>query len=398
MSRHGWRPNGVAYCVLGFCLLGAHNLVAAEPDHAQLAQRVVKTCANVKPGDVVVVWGGQHTVPLMQAVAIEAQKAGGMVTMFLNTDAMARSRWVEMPEQFLEQEPRYMAEWFKEIDVLIGLPDLENPLAVWGDVPEAKFAKANKAGMFLGNLFNTMKIRGFFVGLPARADAELFGIDFATYEQMHWAAVNADYAKIAEQGSTLKQMLAGAKQVHITSPSGTDVTMAIGDRPLFVADGVLSPEDVEGDLLFTRMANLPGGSIVVAPIEDSANGRVVIPKHRVRKDPLVNARFAFKNGKVTDFQADQGAAQYVEIIAAHEGAKEILGSLSIGLNPVLKVMEENGAGYRPVEAAGMVYLNTGDNQLLKGKNIATGGFDFPITNATVTVDGKVVIKDGKLTF
>jgi aminopeptidase len=61
-------------------------------------------------------------------------------------------------------------------------------------------------------------------------------------------------------------------------------------------------------------------------------------------------------------------------------------------------MEENGAGYRPVEAAGMVYLNTGDNQLLKGKNIATGGFDFPITNATVTVDGKVVIKDGKLTF
>jgi hypothetical protein len=79
-----------------------------------------------------------------------------------------------------------------------------------------------------------------------------------------------------------------------------------------------------------------------------------------------------------------------------EKAASRLGSVSIGLNPALKVMEENGADYRPGDAAGMVWLSFGDNQLLGGKNDTTGGMAFPIVNATVSVDGTVVVRDGVL--
>ena len=44
----------------------------------------------------------------------------------------------------------------------------------------------------------------------------------------------------------------------------------------------------------------------------------------------------------------------------------------------------------------MVELSFGDNQLLGGENKTTGGFSFPVTNATVTVDGEVVVRAGAL--
>lgn len=384
--------------LFGICLVLSANARASDPDYDALAERVVKVCATVQPGDVVVVSGGKHVLPLLEAIAIESQKAGGMVTIFLNSDRVVRSRWVDVPEQYLEQEPRYIAEWLKHIDVWISAPDLEDVMAVTGDVPEARFAKASKAGMFFGDLLNQFKLRGFYVGVPSRQDAELNGLDFATYERIFWAAANADYAQIAQRGIALKQLLAGAKSVRITTPHGTDLTFSIGDRPVFVADGVITPEEAKSDMLAVRWASLPGGAASVAPVEESVNGVVVVPQHRIRKDPLTGVRFAFKNGKMTDFRAEQGGKQFAETMAAHEGGKDIISSISIGLNPEFKVIEENGAGFRPFEAAGMVYLNTGDNQILGGKNRATGGFDFPITNATVTVDGKVIIRDGKLAF
>src|SRR6266704_4291798 len=85
-----------------FCTVPANP---QERDLGELARRVVTTSVSVKPGDVVVITGGKHTVPLMEALAIEAQKAGGMVTMFLSSDSVVRSLNVEVPERFLSQEP-----------------------------------------------------------------------------------------------------------------------------------------------------------------------------------------------------------------------------------------------------------------------------------------------------
>ena len=56
----------------------------------------------------------------------------------------------------------------------------------------------------------------------------------------------------------------------------------------------------------------------------------------------------------------------------------------------------DGGGGQKISTAGMVYISIGENRFPGGKNNSNGGFSFPITNATVTIDGKPVIKDGKL--
>src|SRR5439155_1515084 len=139
-------------------------------------------------------------VPLMEALAIEAQKAGGMVTIFLSSDSVVRSLDVDVPEQFLSQEPRFFAEWLKQVDVFITLPSASNIKALDAGVPATRLGKLNQAGQFLTPLLDDMKFREVDITYPTRERGASWGIEGATYVKMMWAAIGADYQRIAEQG------------------------------------------------------------------------------------------------------------------------------------------------------------------------------------------------------
>ena len=76
----------------------------------------------------------------------------------------------------------------------------------------------------------------------------------------------------------------------------------------------------------------------------------------------------------------------------------MFGAVWIGLNPMLRIVEEGKANFRPFNAAGMVNIGIGDNRFYGGSNTSTGGNSFPITNATVAIDGKIVVKTGNWYF
>jgi leucyl aminopeptidase (aminopeptidase T) len=388
---------GTAVSLGAFVFAGS---AAKAQDYAELARRMVKTSASVKPGDVVVVFGGKHDVALMEDLAIESAKAGGLVTMFLDSDKYERAIYTEVPEQYLEQQPTFFAEWLKHINVFISLPGVEDSKATYGDVPQERFAKANKAAQVVTDALNASGVRAVFVGYPSPSDAAVNQLDFATYQKVFWDAVGADYQKISEQGNKLKQMLQGAKTVRVTSPSGTDFTFSVGDRPIFVDDGIMTEEKAKSQLALTRFVSLPSGSVFFAPIETSANGKVVVPKDRCQFKPLTGESFEFKQGHLENFKAEQGAQCFAEFMAPYSGPKDVFSSFQIGLNPAAQVMENPG-DYRPSYAAGLVSIGTGDNQLMGGSNKVKGGGGWsgvPIVNATVTIDGKTVVQDGKLTL
>jgi len=390
----------LALCVaISFGAFVCSTAKAQEMSYGQLASRIVKTSANIKPGDVVVVSGGRHDIALMEALAIEAAKQGGLVTMFLDSDKYERAFYTEVPEQYLEQPPTYFVEWVKHMNVYIGLPGVEDPKAVFGDVPQERFAKANKAGQVIADALNASGVRVVNLGYPTQSEAAVNQLDFATYQKAFWDAVGADYQKISEDGNKLKQMLQGAKTVRVTSPSGTDFTFSVGDRPIFVDDGILTEEKAKSKYVLTRFVSLPGGAIFFAPIETSANGKVVVARDRCQFEPLTGESFTFNQGHLENFKAERGGQCYAQAMAPYTGPKDMFASFQIGLNPAAKVMENPG-DYRPTNAAGLVYIGVGANQLLGGSNEVQGrgGFGFPIVNATVTIDGKTVVQNGKLTL
>jgi aminopeptidase len=370
---------------------------AQQPNFDELAKRIVETSVSVKPGDVVIVNGGKHNLSLMEDLTIEANKAGGMSTMFISTDKVDRSFNVDVPEKFLEQQPTYFVEWIKQVDVWIGLPSEEDNKAVIAGVPETRFAKAAKASQVItDSLMSNPKLRGVFIGYPTKEDAAANHMDFTAYSNMHWNAVNADYKQISAKGKAIQAALQGAKSVHITSPAGTDVTFSIADRQVYVDDGVMTPEKAASKTFLGRFVNLPGGSVFGSGIETSANGKVVIPKSTCRYDPMDGVSFEFKDGKLQDFKAGQNGKCFVDSMAPYDGPKDVFGQFSIGLNPALKVVEEGGATYWPGNGEGVVYIGMGGNELLGGTNKTQGGWAFPVLNSTVTADGKVILKDGQI--
>ncbi len=381
---------------LMFCALGWSQ--ETDKQLGEVAHKVVTTSARIKPGDVVVISGGRHTLPLLEALSIEAAKAGGRVTpLLLTSDRILRSLNTEVPEQYLGQ-PSPLIEWLKTVDVWITTAEVEDPKAVFIDVPDTRLARAARSADLFRNALNQSKIRQVNIATPTKTDAELVQVDFAKYQKMQWEAINADYQQIAEKGNRLKSILAGAKTVKVTSPSGTDFTFSVGDRPILANAGVVSPESAPGAPFFGRAASLPGGSVIFAPLETSANGKVVAPRDVCRPyEPLTGASYEFKVGKLINFKAKGNPQCFERYFAAYSGPKDMFSSFQIGLNPALKVIEDGG-DYRPIDAAGMVFIGIGNNELLGGNNKTNFEWFIPVVNATVEVDGKIVVKDGQLVF
>ena len=364
----------------------------------KLAQKVVATSLSIHPGDVVIIDGGKHTVDLMEALGIEAQKAGGMIVMFLESDKVARAFYTDTPEKYLDQKPSFLADWFKRTTVYIALPSAADYKAIYADVPEAKLAKSAAAAQVIYDMLNSSPIRGAFVDYPSAAQAKNVGMSFASYSQMRWAAIGADNQQMAATAKALAARLNGAKQVHVTSPGGTDLTFAIGKRTVIMNTGIVTPEAAREKLLLSRWISLPGGSVSVALQEASVNGVIATPKDRCKFKSVSDARYEFSKGTLTKASAKDNDACVQEVLGAYGTGMRRLGAMTIGINPANKVVEEGGADYRPGTAAGFVTLTLGDNQLLGGGTKVPGGvtFDLPITRATIVIDGQTVVQDGKL--
>jgi len=386
MNHMDW-SHASAFCaavILG--VLTREVASAQEKNYGDLAARIVKTSAGVKPGDVVVVAGGKHNLAVMEEMAIQAMKAGGLVTMMIDSDRLERALFTEVPENYLEQPPTYFAEWLKHMNVFIGLPGVEDPKAVFGDVPQDRLAKANKAGQIITDSLNASGVRAVFLGYPSSSDAAVNQLNFATYQKAFWEAVGADYQSISAEGNKLKQILEGAKTVRVTSPSGTDLTFSIGNRPVLLDDGIMTTEKAQAHLALTRFVSLPSGTLSLAPMETSANGKVVIPRAQCQYKPLLGQSSTFKEGRLENYKAEKGGECFNETIAAYSGPKDVFGVFQFGLNPAAKVMEDPG-DYRPSYAAGLVTIGIGDNSLMGGNNKVEGGggFTFPIVNATTAI-------------
>jgi len=335
----------------------------------------------------------------MQAVAIEVAKVGGRVApLFVTTDRLERAYLVDVPEQYLGQ-PWPGNAWLSSIDVWISTSDYDDSKAVLENVPESRIAKNARSAEAYRTALSNSRIRRVYIDVPNKKDAEYAQMDWVVYQNMLWNAINANYQEISDKGDRLAKMLESANSIRITSPSGTDITMALGKRTAFVSAGLLEEHGAAGEPYMARQTSLPGGMVMVAPVETSATGTAVVPKDTCRPyEYLIGATYLFKEGKMTSFTAKANADCFEQDYSAYSGDKDRIASVWIGLNPALKVMESGGNDFRPWEAAGMVIIWMGNNQLLGGTNKTEFGWGIPVTNASVEIDGKTVVKDGQLVF
>jgi hypothetical protein len=189
-----------------------------------------------------------------------------------------------------------------------------------------------------------------------------------------------------------------AGEVRITSPTGTDLRFRIGDRPVNFQDGDASAARArEAKVLIDREIELPCGALRVAPLEETVSGTIAFPAGEWAGKTVEGLKLRFVHGQVAEVTATQGREAVEEELQKGGEAARSFREIALGFNPELAVPDAHPwipyYGY----GAGVLRLSLGDNEELGGK--VRGSYvrwNF-FTDATVAVDGKVWVKDGKLT-
>lgn len=384
---------GLAACAAVLCT-GSHAAAQQHPDLTAIADRIVTSSVHVKPGENVVIEGGKHTIDFMEQIAIAAQKKGAFVTIFLDSDKVIRSREMDVPEQYLTLEPRFTADWFKVVDVYITLPPADDIRALDAGVPQKRLNLMAKSNEFFISMLPSMKFRELDITYPTVARGVGFGLDGPTYVNMLFSAMAVDYDAMAARGKSLKQLLTTAKSIRIVTPLGTDVTLDLNGGPIIVDTGTISEEAAKSTNFSMRDTTLPTGTLTLIP--SGAKGTVRVKRTTCRFETMKDVSFDFQGGMMQNFKTAAGKACWDGMIAGTGGPYGQISFLQIGLNPAWSAHEEHGAAYYPNAGIGLISLGIGDNQALGGTIKTTGDFaySFPLTGATLYVDGRKVISDG----
>ncbi|WP_378410152.1 aminopeptidase [Rhodocytophaga aerolata] len=367
-----------------------------------LVNRIVTSVANIKPGETVLIEGDKQQIDLMEALAEQVHKKGAYPMLLLETEKVAKAGALLVPEAHLAAHHKALHKLDGKADLAIILSSNIDYNAIDSQVPKAYADKRQKARQQVhnGQEEDLRTAKTVYIGLPTKAVAEANGLAYGTYEQMTNAALAVDYETIAAKGKKIAAMLKTGKKVQITTANGSDFTFDLASRSVIINDGVISEEDIKSSVKLDRYVTLPSGFIVVSGVETSANGKVFVARDRLYgntgEEKITNLSFDFVDGKMTNLKAATNQAFLEKILTDADPRMNQFAGFAIGLNPALKVLSDEKQDYRPIEAEGLVSLLLGGNDLWGGTNKVKEGIGFAIEKANVSIDGKVIVKDGKL--
>ena len=142
--------------------------------------------------------------------------------------------------------------------------------------------------------------------------------------------------------------------------------------------------------------NMPGGEIFMAPIRESLNGFIKFDYPRIYSGKrLLGIKLVFKDGKVTDYDAEQGRELLKALLETDENASYV-GELGIGCNPKITRYSNNLLFDEKINltihlALGMAYKDNG------GGNDSAIHLDIvkDMKKGKIIVDNKIIQENGK---
>lgn len=220
----------------------------------------------------------------------------------------------------------------------------------------------------------------------AKAGARVATMPRITEDMFFNGPITADYKKVEELTLRVNKVLDSAQTAELRS-SGCTLRMSVEGRSAIASTGVYRNKGESG--------NLPSGESYIAPVEGTAEGEVVIDGSfaglGVLKGPL---KLTFEKGLMV--KAEGVDAQRLEEMLGDPGKNpnaRNLAELGIGTNDKARV---TGIILEDEKIYGTVHIALGSNDTFGGSVAAGIHVDGIITHPELLLDGKSVVKDGKV--
>jgi leucyl aminopeptidase (aminopeptidase T) len=200
--------------------------------------------------------------------------------------------------------------------------------------------------------------------------------------------VSADYQQIAALSSALADRLQGTTSIHITTALGTNLHLSAAGRAWSSDTGLFRGPG---------WGNIPAGEVFVAPVEDSADGVLVIDASLPGLALTEPVRVVFERGRVVAIDGGAGAAYLEQAFKSVEGQPNsewarVIGEFGIGTNPKARLQ---GNLMTDEKVLGTIHIALGRNDMWGGNNSAPLHIDGVVSQPTVHIDGELLIDNGR---
>jgi len=354
----------------------------------RFARQVVTKSMRITEGESVFIYTVREALDLAEAMALECDIVGAKPLVAAYSDDYMKKSLMMPDEKYVESTPQHLLKAIEATNAYIGIgrPAL-------AEVPVPRIGARLRARKPITDVMDKKGVRWVGIGYPTLNSAKESGVTLSRFKKVVLSALDIDYEELVKRGRSIVNAVLDASTVHLTSNRGTDIEFKVNGRKWIIDDHVISDEDMEfGDVGL----NLPCGEVFVCPIETSANGKVFfdVPTnyfgHRI-----VDLKLEFKKGRIVNFNAKQGRRDFKEVLDSATGDKDRIAEFAIGLNPKAQFINDILVDEKVL---GSIHIAIGDNKgpSYGGKNDSSIHWDLIMTHATVKVDGKIIMKNGKL--
>jgi aminopeptidase len=202
-------------------------------------------------------------------------------------------------------------------------------------------------------------------------------------------AMNIDWKALAKRTIGIGKVINKAEFIRVKTSNGTYISFSKKGRRARSDTGILTRQGSFG--------NLPAGEVFLAPLEGTANGRLVLEWGPTRQleSPVI---LTVKDGYVTDVSGEDKYAGYLNKRLSERKENGNIAEIGIGTNNAAKrpdnILESE-------KILGTVHIALGDNSSFGGNVKTPLHQDFVFFKPTVTLiykDGsrKDILKAGRL--
>ncbi len=202
-------------------------------------------------------------------------------------------------------------------------------------------------------------------------------------------AIDVSYKPLQAQHELIRQKLENAKEVHITTPAGTDLRYDKSGIDAISADGNYTAHGTGG--------NLPAGEVYAPPNGKNVSGKVVIDgssrthEHTILiKQPI---ELSIEEGEITAIKGGEEAKQlestlkWAASVAKNPGNVRRICELGIGLNPKAQII---GAMIVDDKTLGTAHIGIGSNYWFGGSIYAIIHLDQVFKNPAIYLDDELL--------
>ncbi|HTW56462.1 MAG TPA: aminopeptidase [Thermoplasmata archaeon] len=360
-------------------------------DADRLGRAVLRERLGLRPKERVTIECYPSSLPWAAGFVREARRAGAYPIVHYEDEAAYWDAAEHGQADLLGGLPAHEKAALEETDVYVffwGPEDIARRQRLEGKAQSALFAYNPQWYKVAAKA----DVRGARMAI-ARAtpqNAALYGLPLDRWRAGLMAASLQDPRSFLPTVKKLERPLAGHGEVRITHPNGTDLTLALADRPVQKATGALPPAKLRRQ--FGIMVNVPDGSVYVSVDEKTADGTLVANRRTTNSGPILEGgRFTFRNGRLADYRFSKGGSEFARIYRAATGDKARPSFFEVGIVPGM-----SGMPFLEENELGTVTVGVGGNSAFGGKNDSSLFQYLTVADANVTVGGRPVVRGGRV--